>query len=108
MRERGKLAVKPELEYLKGTLEKMTEQYAKTVEKVNEFNDNEYFDFHARRMVEMAANVLIGYLLLYDANRSEVYSKSADIFIRKGRAENIASVSFINNCHPKDINDFKM
>jgi hypothetical protein len=56
----------------------------------------------------MAANVLIGYLLLYDANRSEVYSKSADIFIRKGRAENIASVSFINNCHPKDINDFKM
>jgi len=108
MRERGQLPVKPELEYLKGTLEKMTEQFAKTVEKVNEYNDNEYFDFHARRMVEMAANVLIGYLLLYDANRSEVYSKSADIFIRKGRAENIASVSFINNCHPKDINDFKM
>ncbi len=108
MRERSQLSVKPELEYLKGTLEKMTEQYAKTVEKVNEFADNEYFDFHARRMVEMAGNVLIGYLLLYDANRSEVYSKSADIFIRKGRAENIASVSFINNCHPKDINDFKM
>ncbi len=108
MRERGQLPVKPELEYLKGTLEKMTEQFAKTVEKVNEYNDNEYFDFHARRMVEMASNVLIGYLLLYDANRSEVYSKSADIFIRKGRAENIASVSFINNCHPKDINDFKM
>ena len=108
MRDRAQLSVKPELEYLKGTLEKMTEQFAKTVEKVNEFNDNEYFDFHARRMVEMAANVLIGYLLLYDANRSEVYSKSADIFIRKARAENIASVSFINNCHPKDINDFKM
>jgi 3-(methylthio)propanoyl-CoA dehydrogenase len=108
MRDRAQLSVKPELEYLKRTLEKMTEQYAKTVEKVNEYNDNEYFDFHARRMVEMAANVLIGFLLLYDANRSEVYSKSADIFIRKGRAENIASVSFINNCHPKDINDFKM
>jgi len=108
MRDRAQLTVKPELEYLKGTLEKMTEQYAKTVEKVSEFNDAEYFDFHARRMVEMAGNVLIGYLLLYDANRSDVYSKSADIFIRKGRAENIASVSFINNCHPKDINDFKM
>jgi len=108
MRDRAQLSVKPELEYLKGTLEKMTEQFAKTVEKVNEFNDNEYFDFNARRTVEMAANVLIGYLLLYDANRSEVYSKSADIFIRKARAENIASVSFINNCHPKDINDFKM
>lgn len=108
MRERGQLSVKPELEYLKGTLEKMTEQFAKTVEKVGEFADNEYFDFHSRRLVEMAANVLIGYLLLFDANRNDTYSKSADIFIRKGRAENIASVSFINHCHPKDINDFKM
>jgi 3-(methylthio)propanoyl-CoA dehydrogenase len=108
MRERALQQVKPELEYLKGILEKMTEQFAKTVEKVNEFGDNEYFDFHARRMVEMAANVLIGYMLLFDANRSDVYVKSADIFIRKGRSENIASVSFINNCHPKDVNDFKM
>jgi hypothetical protein len=108
MRERNALPVKPELEYLKSTLEKMTEQFAKTVEKITEYNDNEYFDFHARRMVEMAGNVLIGYLLLFDANRSDVYAKSADIFIRKGRAENIAAVSFINNCHPKDVNDFKM
>jgi hypothetical protein len=108
MNERAQLPVKPELEYLKNTLAKMTEQYAKTVEKVQEFNDNEYLDFHARRLVEMAGNVLIGYLLLYDANRSDVYAKSADIFIRKGRAENISAVSFINNCHPKDVNDFKI
>lgn len=108
MQERAQLSVKPELEYLKNTLAKMTEQYAKTVEKVQEFNDNEYLDFHARRLVEMAGNVLIGYLLLYDANRSDVYAKSADIFIRKGRAENISAVSFINNCHPKDVNDFKI
>ena len=108
MRERSLRPVKPELEYIKGILEKMTEQFAKTVEKVNEFNDTEYFDFHSRRMVEMAGNILIGYMLLFDANRSDVYIKSADIFIRKGRSENIASVSFINNCHPKDVNDFKM
>lgn len=108
MRERGKDTVKPELEYLKHSLEKMTEQFAKTVERINEFNDNELFDFHSRRLVEMAGNILIGYLLLFDANRNETYSKSADIFIRKGRAENISAVSFINNFHPKDVNDFKM
>jgi 3-(methylthio)propanoyl-CoA dehydrogenase len=107
MRERGKLAIKPELEYLHHSLEKMTEQFAKTVEKVLEFNDNEYLDFHARRLVEMAGNVLIGYLLLHDANRSDVYTVSADIFIRKGRAENIQAVSFINNFQPKDLSDFK-
>lgn len=107
MRDRGQIAIKPELEYLHHSLEKMTEQFAKTVEKVTEFNDNEYLDFHARRLVEMASNVLIGYLLLHDANRSEAYTISADIFIRKGRAENIQAVSFINNFQPKDLSDFK-
>ncbi|MCX6280810.1 MAG: acyl-CoA dehydrogenase family protein [Bacteroidetes bacterium] len=107
MRERSGLLVKPELEYLRSSLEKMTEQFARTVEKINEYGDNEYSDFHSRRLVEMAANVLIGYLLLYDANRSDEYTMSADIFIRKARAENVATVSFINNCHPKEVNDYK-
>ncbi len=108
MRERASLPVKRELEYLKSSLEKMTDQFGKTVEKINEYSDNEYFDFHSRRLVEMAANVLIGYLLLYDANRNDDYTMSADIFIRKGRAENVATVSFINNCHPKEVNDYKL
>jgi len=108
MRERAGFPVKRELEYLRSSLEKMTEQFAKTVEKINEYSDNEYFDFHSRRLVEMAANILIGYLLLYDANRSDEYTMSADIFIRKGRAENVATVSFINNCHPKEVNDYKL
>ena len=108
MRERAALPVKRELEYLRSSLEKMTDQFSKTVEKINEYSDNEYFDFHSRRLVEMAANILIGYLLLYDANRSDEYTMSADIFIRKGRAENVATVSFINNCHPKEVNDYKL
>jgi 3-(methylthio)propanoyl-CoA dehydrogenase len=55
----------------------------------------------------MAGNIIIGFLLLSDAGRIPAYAKSADIFIRKGRAENIASVSYINNSHPKDLGDFK-
>jgi len=108
MKEHAQLPVKPEHEYLKNLLDKMTDQYAKTVEKVTEFADNEYIDYHARRLVEMAGNVLVGFILLHDANRDVTYAKSADIFIRKGRAENIASVSYINNSHPKDLGDFKM
>lgn len=108
MKEYGALEVKPELEYLRHNLSLMTEQFAKTWEKVNEFQDAEYVDFHARRLVEMAGNVIIGYLLLHDATRNETYNKSADIFIRKGRAENVASVCFINNFHVKDIGSFKI
>lgn len=108
MKEHAARVVKPEHEYLKSLLEKMSDQYAKAVEKVTEPADNEYIDYHARRLVEMAGNVLIGYMLLHDANRDPIYKRSADIFIRKGRAENIATVSYINNSHPKDLGDFKM
>lgn len=99
--------VRPELEFMKSVLEKMTDQYGKTVEKVTEHEDNEYLDYHARRLVEMAGHIIMGYLLLIDANRSDVYTKSADIFIRKARAENIAIVGFINQSHPKDLGAFK-
>lgn len=107
MQDFGKREVKAEFEYVKNMLVKMTEQYAKTVEKVQELNDAEYFDFHSRRLVEMAGNVLTGYLLLDDANRNIKYSKSAEIFIRLGRSENVQKVSFINYTNPKDLSDYK-
>ncbi|MBW6491579.1 MAG: acyl-CoA dehydrogenase family protein [Lentimicrobium sp.] len=107
MKAYDEINVKPELQYMKSVLEKMTDQFAKTVEKVNEFDDNEYLDYHARRLVEMAGNTIMGYLLLLDANRSEVYTNSADIFIRMARAENIAKVGFINQSHPKDLGAYK-
>lgn len=103
----GKREVKAEFEYLKNMLAKMTDQYAKTVEKVQELNDSEYFDFHSRRLVEMAGNVLTGYLLLDDSNRNNKYSKSAEIFIRLGRSENVQKVSFINYTNPKDLSEYK-
>jgi alkylation response protein AidB-like acyl-CoA dehydrogenase len=107
MQDYSQIEVKSDLEHLKNMLSKMTDQYAKTVEKVQEINDSEFFDFHSRRLVEMGANVVIGYLLLSDANRSEQFKKSAEIFIRLGRSENTQKVSFINYTHPKDLGDYK-
>ncbi|HLN53332.1 MAG TPA: acyl-CoA dehydrogenase family protein [Lentimicrobium sp.] len=99
--------VKPELEYLKSVLGKMADQFAKIIEKVNEHEEAEFLDFHARRLVEMAGNVIIGCLLLHDANRNDVYTRSAEVFIRMGRADNISKVSMINQFHPRDLGAYK-
>lgn len=101
------IPVKPELQFLKSTLEKMADQFGKIVEKINEHEENEFLDFHARRLVEMAGNIIMGCLLLHDANRSDVYRKSAEIFIRIGRADNISKVSMINQSHPRDLGAYK-
>ncbi|PID94976.1 MAG: acyl-CoA dehydrogenase [Bacteroidetes bacterium] len=110
MQEYAQVKVKPELEFLAQTLRKMTDQYAKIVEKVTIISqeNEEYLTFVSRRLVEIAGNVIIGYLLLADANRGGDYAKSADLFIRKAKAENIGAVSFIKNLHGKDIDNFRL
>jgi len=108
LREYEKTVVLPELEYLKNYLVKMTSHYASIVRKVYNQKDDEYVDFHARRLVEIAGYTIIGYLMLLDANRDIKYRKSADIFIRLGKAEITKNISYINNFTPRDISDFKM
>ncbi len=107
LRENEQIAVKPELEYLKYSLIKMTDQFGKTIEKVTAAECSELYDFHARRLVEMAGNIIIGYLLLFDANRNERFKKSAEIFIRLGKTENTQKVSFINNFDVKELGYYK-
>jgi len=108
LREYEKIEVLPRLEYLKNYLVKMTSHYASIVRKVYNHKDDEYVDFHARRLVEIAGYSILGYLLLLDANRDIKYRKSADIFIRMGKAEITKNISYINNFTPRDISDFKM
>lgn len=107
MQEYASRPIHPELEYIKNILLKMTDQYEKAVNRVNECDDNELFDFHARRLVEMAGNIIIGYLLLLDADRDRKYTSPAEIFIRKVRSENVANISFINNFSINDLSGYK-
>jgi alkylation response protein AidB-like acyl-CoA dehydrogenase len=106
-REYEAMEVSPDLEHLRKTLAKMTDQYEKVVRRVQEEEDNEYLDFHARRLVEAAGNILMGHLLVLDATREPEYKKSAGIFIKMARAENINKVGFINNFSQRDMSEFK-
>lgn len=108
MKEYASEEVLPELDYLKKVLKKLTNHYSSVVKTVYKEDDAEYIDFHARRLVEIAGYIIIGYLLLLDANRDLKYKKSADIFIRLARAEITHHISYINNFSPRDISDFKM
>jgi alkylation response protein AidB-like acyl-CoA dehydrogenase len=107
MQEYASRSVHPELDYLKSALLKMTDQFEKTATRVTEGDDNEMLDFHSRRLVEMAGNTIMGYLLLLDAERDRKYLQSAEIFIRKARAENVSAVSFINSFDAKDLGAYK-
>lgn len=99
--------VKPELQKIKDRLVKMTELYAQAVEKVTSVKDTVYVDFMARRLVEMAAFTIMGYLVLLDANRNESFTRSAEVYSNMAHAEIVKHSDFIMGFDPAEINAYQ-
>jgi len=94
---------KPELEFLKKKLTGMTNAFERTTNEILEMKDDELLDFHARRMVEMAANIIMGYLLLNDAVRDDEYQNAAEIFIKRAEANNQEKIFYIGETENRDL-----
>lgn len=92
---------------LKDELVKLTDIYAAAVEKVTSAKDSEYLDFMARRLVEMAGNIIMSYLLILDASRNEEFDASARVYNNIAKAEAAKHAEFINNFTPSEINVYK-
>jgi len=97
-----------ELDFIKKILIDMTTEYEKCVSVVIAVNDLEFIDFHARRMVEMAGNIVMGYLLLNDSARDLEYKKIAEMFIKRSLSQNKEKASFILATELKDIAAYKI
>ncbi len=102
-----KESLRPELVYLRKTLIKMTDEYDQTVQNVVDMKDDELLDFHARRLVEMAGNIIMGYLLVLDSMRNEAYQNTAETFIKRAEANNKEKVYYINATEPRDLGIIK-
>jgi hypothetical protein len=99
--------IQPEYEHLHRLLKQMTKEFETTVNAVLEVKDNEYYDFHARRLVEMAGNIIIGYLLIFDSQRDSTYKQSAEIFTKKAFAENKEKAAYIDSTELNDIGMYR-
>ena len=92
-------ALKP----LRESLIAMTAKYETAVNTVLEAKDQSMTDFMARRMVEMAGNIIMGYLLLQDATRNAEFTKSAEVYCKMAEAEVAKHSDFIANFTPSQI-----
>lgn len=108
IREYEAMPVLPELEPLKRTLSKMAQMYEKLVEIVTAPKDEEYLDFHARRLVESAGHVIMGHLLLQDANKEpEMFRRSAEVYIHYGQIEVVKNYNFVTKSRIEDLGYYK-
>ncbi len=94
------------LKPLQSKLQTMTATYESALAKISEVKDSTYTDFQARRLVEMAGHIIMGYLLLADATRTERFTKSANNYIRFGEAEISKHAEFINKFDMESLSDY--
>ncbi len=99
--------ISPELEYLRRALIILTDEYEQSLHKVMSVNDNEFIDFHARRLVEMAGYIIMSYLLVLDSNREPMFLKSAKNFLHLAKAQVKAHAEFIRCSELSDLGVYK-
>lgn len=101
------MEILPEYDYLRTQLIEMTNEYEAIVSEVTSLNNNEYIDFHARRMVEMAGNIILTYLLLIDTQRDARFKNNTVVFLKLAQAQNKDKAAYIKNFDLKDLGIFK-
>jgi hypothetical protein len=56
----------------------------------------------------MAGNIIMGYLLLLDSERDQVYRDSARIFIKRAQSWNRERMLYIHQFEPNDLGLYKI
>lgn len=109
MEEYAKMEVSEKLAPVKEMLTGLVAKYQAAIAKVNEVNDPAFTDFMARRLVEMAGNIIMSYLLITDSSRynSESMTKSAIVYGNIARAEVEKHAEFIANFCPCQLEVYK-
>lgn len=108
IREYEKLPINPEFHSFRKRLMIMTNLYENSVSRVIETKNQEYIDFQARRLVEMAGHIIMGYLLILDGTRNDMFRKSAEVYINYGEVETRKHATFIKTFDMENIDIYKV
>ena len=107
IQEYEKTSIKPETESYRSILIDMAFEYEEVEARVTVYNNAEFIEFHARRLVEMAGNIIMAYLLLNDTQRDHSYWKTLEVFLRFARSKNHANASFLSHSTLNDLGKYK-
>lgn len=100
--------VAEELQPLKARVVEMVQLYEQALDYVKQAQDQEVQDFLARRLYNMTGDIVMSLLILEDATRSaELFSKSANVYVRMAQADVAAEHVYIMNFVKEDLPSFR-
>ncbi len=99
--------VSDNLQSLKERVEKLVTVYEEALEKVKAENNQDVHDFLGRRLYNITAYIIESLLILDDATRSpELFSKSANVFVRSAEEEIAGHAAYIKSFNADDLKEF--
>ncbi len=108
IKEYEAVEVSGELATMRQELIKMRERYELILEKAKELGTaSEAFDFVSRRLVEMAGYLIMTNLLVNDAARNDIFTRSARIMTALSKSEIEKAAVYIDNFNPDILEDYK-
>lgn len=88
-------------------LHKMTEEFESISQRVIDQDSTELIDFHSTRLVEMAGNIIMGYLLVLNSQQDEKFVKTARLFVNLVRSENKERFDYISGFSLENLELYK-
>ncbi|MBD5346839.1 MAG: acyl-CoA dehydrogenase [Bacteroides sp.] len=85
----------------------LTADYEHAVATVAGAKDQAYLDFMARRLVEMAGEIIMSYLLLGDAQRTPSFTHTAEVYVKMTQANVAKHCEFIRSFEPSQLSAYK-
>ena len=108
IKEYEAVEVSGELATMRQELIKVRERYESILEKAKELGTaSEAFDFVSRRLVEMAGYLIMTNLLVNDAARNDIFTRSARIMTALSKSEIEKAAVYIDNFNPDILEDYK-
>ena len=108
LREGEQMTTLPEFAPYQVRIKSMNDKFEAIVNKVKETNDQEYLDFVARRLMEIAAVNIMSQLLLQDATANkEMFAQSLLVYLNYAEAEVDKHCQFIQNFEPAMLDSYR-
>lgn len=105
IKEYEEMEIAPKFEPLKAKLIAMREQYEQACDYMSG-KDDSFVDFNARKLVEMAAHIIMSWLLILEASVNISMEKSAKIYTNRSQAWNMDRFTFITNSVAEDLEEY--
>jgi len=96
------------LQPLKARVEKLIPVYEAALNRVKDLNNQDAHDFLARRLYDMTCEIVMSLLILDDATRApELFTKSANIYVRMTEEDVLGKAAYIQNFQVEDLASFR-